>query len=144
MRLVATGAALFFWMQVSLCGLEGMGVARFDPPHDGALARASQPMASAPAHGAGGGAPQGAHHGPRGHHAPSGPASPDAPDHCSLIAQALGSTSPALDEPGAAALAVQLPNWTAEPRAVAVVLHERHRAPPRQSDLYLRHASFLL
>ena len=142
MRLVATGAALFFWMQVSLCGLEGMGVGWFDHPHDGAPTTASQTLASA--HGTGGGAHQGAHHGTRGHHSPSGPSSPGSPEHCSLIAQALGSTSPALDEPGGVALAVSLPYGTAEPRAVALVLHERHRAPPHESDLYLRHASFLL
>ncbi len=133
MKLSATTAALFIWLQAAVCG---PALSDTLPIGDG---------------------PGGEHHHAQtvdadatGTHRDAGvPHSHDehtgsGEDHCDLMARTLVSVSPMLEPPPHLALPASISLRAGGARIAAASARRSLRAPPRQPDLILQNASFLL
>ena len=149
MKLLASGAAVFFWIQTPLCALEGFGVHHELPHAAGAATHAhevgaaehgykhthtgSSLLASSQGNGSAGHEPLNEHSGNEG------------ADHCTLLAQALTSTPPASGQPAAVSIAAMSQAVFLPQLRFVQPGQDRERAPPRTwRDLVLRHATLLL
>ena len=134
MKVLATSAALFFWLQATVCAASGLGAAAMEPGGGRRAAPSALEMHHAAATSRAG---QADHHG-------GGAPPADGEDHCRLIARALPATAvhAAPPTPGSLACAVAAAPWIAAP--LSLPRRTRLRAPPRMADPVLWNRTLLI
>ncbi len=133
MKLSATAAALFIWLQSAVCGL---ALADTLPNGDepGGEHHHAQPVDVDPT---------GTHRDagvPHSHDQDTG----SGEDHCDVVARTLVSVSPMLEPPPLLALRASISLRAGAALIAAPSARRSLRAPPRRLDLILQNASFLL
>ncbi len=147
MKTLATIAALFFWLQVVLCGLDGLDASAVLPPDlSEAVASGPLPESSRESHHH---AVASAHHPapagqtPTSHHHGEGPG-PGLADHCELVGQALSSASHVVLPPVAPPILPDVPSLGTSRIALAVAARTALRFPPRPRDPIIENLTLLI
>jgi len=133
-KVLATSAALFFWLQAAVCAASGLGVTA----REAGEGRSAAPSVVGTHHAA---TDRSAGHAD--HHGDGAPPA-DGEDHCRLIARALPATGvhAAPPTPGILACAVAVAPWIEA--SVSLSRGTSLRAPPRMADPVLWNRTLLI
>ena len=134
MKLLASSAALFIWLQSAVCGLAVFAPV---PMGDGVRheQQEGQPAEADPA---------GAHRHAGASHHDDPESGSSGEDHCDLIARTLTSASPSLASLSSATAHASIDVQAARGPVVSVSYRYSLRAPPKAPDLILQNVSFRL
>ena len=134
MKVLASSAALFIWLQSAICGLGAV------TPASQSDARSHEYQHQQPADAN----PIGTHRHAGTTHSDDTGSPSGSEDHCDLVAWTLLSASPTVAPPSSVTLLASSSLPTAGVPTVSPSARRFVRAPPRAPDLILQNATFLL